>query len=93
VGPALASVGMNAIYNNHIRTLQDQCHIAVEFTKSVGRNDATQTNEANAALKLYSQAGNWNLGLQHLTDFLKSVKAPAPPVQPAPPAGGEPAKG
>ena len=51
----------------------------VEFVKSVGRNDDSQTNEANAALRLYNQASNWSLGLDHLTDFLKSVKpAPAP---------------
>ena len=79
IGPALAQVGMKAIYNTHIDTLPDQCRIAVEFVKSVGRNDDSQTNEANAALRLYNQASNWSLGLDHLTDFLKSVKpAPAP---------------
>jgi hypothetical protein len=77
VGPALAQVGLDAIFNKHVRTLQDQCRIGLEFTKSVGRNDAEQTNEANSALDLYSRASNASLALDHLTDFLKSVKKPA----------------
>jgi ribosomal protein L11 len=87
VGPALAQVGLQAIYNTHVKTVQDQCRVALEFTKSVGRNDANQTNEANSALALYNQASNAYLALDHLGDFLKQAANPPAtpaPVQPAP---------